>query len=295
MSVHGDSDNIFVNDFVDDPITLISRLDMSDPLHLHPNESTALNVVSIKLKGTKNYQVWSCAMLLALEGKNKTGFIDGSCKRSNTDEVLGRQLPNGLVLFDVLVVTKYCVTLISVHKLAKDNKILVAFDESRYSVTKKIDTLNVFQDLNYINFFDNEYPEMPNDDERVDPNLNSDYKSQSNSSHASMPGGGVDTADFPSNNSGHDADNSDDIFDAQDEQSDKGVFLALLVYVNDIIIIGNSISKIDKFKVFLNKKQNTFSKSSTEAEYRALASVTSEVVTPSKWVAAEYGSESVTS
>ncbi|GJS97878.1 ribonuclease H-like domain-containing protein [Tanacetum coccineum] len=48
-------------------------------------------MVSIKLKGTENYQVWSCAMLLALEGKNKTGFIDGSCKRSNTDEVLGRQ------------------------------------------------------------------------------------------------------------------------------------------------------------------------------------------------------------
>ncbi|GJS88046.1 ribonuclease H-like domain-containing protein [Tanacetum coccineum] len=257
MSVHGYSDNGFVNDFVDDPISLISRLDMSDPLHLHHNESTALNDVSIKLKGTKNYQVWSCAMLLDLEGKNKTGFIDGSCKRSNTDEskmisdgkivdssanqhltntdkelnnvydishikikvdhpngtkdliskIGNLGLPNGLVLFDVLVVPKYGVTLISVHKLAKDNKIFVAFDESRYSVTKKIDTLNVFQDLNYINFFDNEYPEMPNDDERVDPNLNSDYKSQSNSSHASMPGGGVDTADFPSNNSGHDADN----------------------------------------------------------------------------------------
>ncbi|GJT48244.1 ribonuclease H-like domain-containing protein [Tanacetum coccineum] len=41
--------------------------------------------------GTKNYQVWSCAMLLALEGKNKTGFIDGTCVRSNVDEVLGRQ------------------------------------------------------------------------------------------------------------------------------------------------------------------------------------------------------------
>ncbi|GKC77021.1 hypothetical protein Tco_1127795 [Tanacetum coccineum] len=30
-------------------------------------------------------------MLLALEGKDKIGFIDGSCKRSNTDEVLGKQ------------------------------------------------------------------------------------------------------------------------------------------------------------------------------------------------------------
>ncbi|GJU06648.1 ribonuclease H-like domain-containing protein [Tanacetum coccineum] len=69
----------------------ISKLDISDPLHLHPNDTTALTVVSMKLKGTENYQVWSCAMLLALEGKNKIGFIDGSCKRSNEDEVLGNQ------------------------------------------------------------------------------------------------------------------------------------------------------------------------------------------------------------
>ncbi|GKE17828.1 ribonuclease H-like domain-containing protein [Tanacetum coccineum] len=41
------------------------------------------------------------------------------------------KLPNGLVMFDVLVILEYCVTLISVHKLAKDNKIFVVFDESR--------------------------------------------------------------------------------------------------------------------------------------------------------------------
>ncbi|GJY23400.1 ribonuclease H-like domain-containing protein [Tanacetum coccineum] len=85
-SEHGDD---YVED--PDPITRISKLDVSDPLHLHPNDSSALTVVSIKLKGTENYQVWSCAMLLALEGKNKTGFIDGSCKRSKTDEILDRQ------------------------------------------------------------------------------------------------------------------------------------------------------------------------------------------------------------
>ncbi|GKF44936.1 ribonuclease H-like domain-containing protein [Tanacetum coccineum] len=37
-------------------------------------------------------------------------------------------------------------------------------------------------------------------------------------------------------------------------KSDNGVFLALLVYVDDIIITGNSISEIDKFKVFLKSK-----------------------------------------
>ncbi|GJV71192.1 ribonuclease H-like domain-containing protein [Tanacetum coccineum] len=95
MSVHNSELNTPNNsdhdDDIHDSVTRISKLDISDPLHLHPNDTTALTVVSIKLKGTENYQVWSCAMLLALEGKNKIGFIDGSCKRSNEDEVLGKQ------------------------------------------------------------------------------------------------------------------------------------------------------------------------------------------------------------
>ncbi|GJY05778.1 ribonuclease H-like domain-containing protein [Tanacetum coccineum] len=37
-------------------------------------------------------------------------------------------------------------------------------------------------------------------------------------------------------------------------KSNKGVFLALLVYVDDIIITGNSVSEIEKFKVFLKSK-----------------------------------------
>ncbi|GJZ47308.1 ribonuclease H-like domain-containing protein [Tanacetum coccineum] len=37
-------------------------------------------------------------------------------------------------------------------------------------------------------------------------------------------------------------------------KSDKGVFLALLVYMDDIIITGNSISEIEKFKVYLKSK-----------------------------------------
>ncbi|GJV84095.1 ribonuclease H-like domain-containing protein [Tanacetum coccineum] len=92
MSVHNSEHNSPINfdqdDDVHDPVTRISKLDISDPLHLHPNDTTALTVGSIKLKETENYQVWSCAMILALKGKNKIGFIDGSCKRSNTYDVL---------------------------------------------------------------------------------------------------------------------------------------------------------------------------------------------------------------
>ncbi|GKB29365.1 ribonuclease H-like domain-containing protein [Tanacetum coccineum] len=71
MSLHGYSDH----EYEAEP-TLISKLDLSSPLHLHLNDSATLIVISMKLKGTENYQVWSCAMLLALEGKNKTGFIE---------------------------------------------------------------------------------------------------------------------------------------------------------------------------------------------------------------------------
>ncbi|GJT59301.1 retrotransposable element Tf2 [Tanacetum coccineum] len=96
MSVHNSVHNTPHNsDDEADPnnqaVTLISKLDLSHPLHLHPNDSTTLTIVSIKLKGTENYNVWSCAMLLALEGRNKIGFIDNTCRRSYTDEVLGRQ------------------------------------------------------------------------------------------------------------------------------------------------------------------------------------------------------------
>nr|GEZ20324.1 ribonuclease H-like domain-containing protein [Tanacetum cinerariifolium] len=91
MSVYGYTDDEFVAPSEPESVTLISRLDLSDPLHLHPNDSATLTIVSVKLKGTENYQIWYCAMMLALEGKNKTGFIDGSCRKSNVNEVFGRQ------------------------------------------------------------------------------------------------------------------------------------------------------------------------------------------------------------
>nr|GEW70381.1 ribonuclease H-like domain-containing protein [Tanacetum cinerariifolium] len=65
-SVHNNPHN--PDDETDPNPTLISKLDLSHPLHLHPNDSTTLTIVSIKLKGTKNYNVWSCDVLLALEG-----------------------------------------------------------------------------------------------------------------------------------------------------------------------------------------------------------------------------------
>ncbi|KAF5768198.1 putative RNA-directed DNA polymerase [Helianthus annuus] len=71
--------------------TLIGKLDIGDPLYLHPSDSSALTIVNIKLKGTENYSVWSSAMKLALEAKNKYGFIHGKCVKSENDPVLASQ------------------------------------------------------------------------------------------------------------------------------------------------------------------------------------------------------------
>ncbi|GJZ70905.1 RNA-directed DNA polymerase, eukaryota [Tanacetum coccineum] len=260
MYVHGFSDDEFV---ADDPVTLISRLDVSNPLYLHLNDFAPLIVVSVKLKGTENYQVWSCAMLLDLEENNKIGFIDRSCRRSNTDEVLGgiplklwteciltvtyliNRLPSsvlngkspyemiykksptlshlrvfGCLYFATIVNnndkrgsrSKKCVMMgysnfkkgyrlysLDRHQFifSRDVKFFESIFPFKDSVTKKVGTTtNVFQDLNHINFF-NEYPEVSND-ERVDPSLNSDQKSQSDRSHSSVPSDDVNTADIPS-------------------------------------------------------------------------------------------------
>nr|GEU82498.1 retrovirus-related Pol polyprotein from transposon TNT 1-94 [Tanacetum cinerariifolium] len=150
--------------------------------------------------------------------------------------------------------------------------------------------------VNHINFFNIEYPEMPNDDERVANDLN---KSKSDSSSSSMSGSHLNPADFPvgfgndevvymkppegyfpSDNkvcklkkslyrlkqaprqwnakltstlieNGFSQSKSDYSLYTK---SNKGVFLAFLVYVDDIIITGNSIFEIEKFKVFLKTK-----------------------------------------
>ncbi|GJU25939.1 ribonuclease H-like domain-containing protein [Tanacetum coccineum] len=54
------------------------------------------------------------------------------------------KLSDGLTLYDVMVIPEYCVTLISVHKLAKENKVIVAFDENRcYFLNQDLNLKNI--------------------------------------------------------------------------------------------------------------------------------------------------------
>ncbi|GKC68028.1 ribonuclease H-like domain-containing protein [Tanacetum coccineum] len=79
--------------------------------------------------GAENYQVWSCAMLLALEGKNKTGFIDEMLMLSSLVRSLTR-LCQVLVL--VLVPLRglshlYLIPMWEIEAMPRDPKALVAF------------------------------------------------------------------------------------------------------------------------------------------------------------------------
>ncbi|XP_076933169.1 uncharacterized protein LOC143598977 [Bidens hawaiensis] len=71
--------------------TLISKIEASNPLYLHPIDSCTLSIINVKLKGTENYRVWANAMKLALQVKNKVGFINGKCLKLVDDEVLAGQ------------------------------------------------------------------------------------------------------------------------------------------------------------------------------------------------------------
>ncbi|KAK4718371.1 hypothetical protein R3W88_016709 [Solanum pinnatisectum] len=60
----------------------MATLDVSDPrhpLHLQPSDNPGNVIISIQLKGSENYSVWSRAMKIALRVKRKMGFIDGTC------------------------------------------------------------------------------------------------------------------------------------------------------------------------------------------------------------------------
>ncbi|XP_071718544.1 uncharacterized protein [Rutidosis leptorrhynchoides] len=74
-----------------DDVTMISKLDFGNPLYLHASDISSAPLITFKLKCTENYRVWSSAIKLALQTKNKIGFIDKYCVKDEDDEVLSNQ------------------------------------------------------------------------------------------------------------------------------------------------------------------------------------------------------------
>ncbi|XP_075102906.1 uncharacterized protein LOC107764446 [Nicotiana tabacum] len=56
-------------------------IDCNDPLYVYPFNTPGLQIVPQLLIGTGNYSEWSRSMKMSLLGKNKLGFIDGTCTR----------------------------------------------------------------------------------------------------------------------------------------------------------------------------------------------------------------------
>lgn len=69
----------------------VTLLEHNNPLFLQASNTPGLVLVPIKLTGPKNYTLWSRAMKLALRGKGKLGFVDGSCVKSTYRGELAEQ------------------------------------------------------------------------------------------------------------------------------------------------------------------------------------------------------------
>lgn len=75
------------------PPILINILDAGNPLHMQTNDKSNNALIPFKLLGTKNYRIWSSAMKITLQARNKIGFIDGTCLKDScaTSDVLSPQ------------------------------------------------------------------------------------------------------------------------------------------------------------------------------------------------------------
>ncbi|GJW62599.1 ribonuclease H-like domain-containing protein, partial [Tanacetum coccineum] len=83
-------------------IDLINNLDVGNPLHVQNSDNSNYVIISFKILGTENYRIWSGVVKLALQVRNKYGFVDDTCLKESyaTSDVLSAQwdICNAMVL-----------------------------------------------------------------------------------------------------------------------------------------------------------------------------------------------------
>ncbi|GJX89384.1 ribonuclease H-like domain-containing protein [Tanacetum coccineum] len=57
---------------------LINNLDVGNPFHVQNSDNNSSVIIPFKLLGTENYRIWSGVVKLALQARNKYGFVDGT-------------------------------------------------------------------------------------------------------------------------------------------------------------------------------------------------------------------------
>ncbi|XP_070026377.1 uncharacterized protein [Nicotiana sylvestris] len=58
------------------------------PLYIHLSNTQGVVLISIQLRGSENYSLWSRSMKIVLHGKNKLGFVLGTCRKELYDPSL---------------------------------------------------------------------------------------------------------------------------------------------------------------------------------------------------------------
>ncbi|GJX19466.1 ribonuclease H-like domain-containing protein [Tanacetum coccineum] len=71
----------------------INNLDAGNPLHVQNSDNSNYVIIPFKLICTENYRIWPGVVKLALQARNKYGFVDGSCLKESyaTSDVLSAQ------------------------------------------------------------------------------------------------------------------------------------------------------------------------------------------------------------
>jgi len=70
------------------PGAIQGPIDHNHPLFIHPSDTQGFVLISIQLLGSENYSLWSKSLKLVLLGKNKLGFLLGTCKKEMYSESL---------------------------------------------------------------------------------------------------------------------------------------------------------------------------------------------------------------
>ena len=63
-------------------VRVSTSIDHNHPLYIHPYDTQGSLLTSIQLLGSENYSLWSKSLKLVLLGKNKLGFLLGTCTKS---------------------------------------------------------------------------------------------------------------------------------------------------------------------------------------------------------------------
>ncbi|KAM3232003.1 hypothetical protein P3L10_017362 [Capsicum annuum] len=65
-----------------------SEIHHNHPLYIHPSDTQGLILISVQLQGSENYSLWSKTLKIVLLGKNKQGFVLGTCRKEHFDSTL---------------------------------------------------------------------------------------------------------------------------------------------------------------------------------------------------------------